>query len=129
MLSVTWVAIATLVVIALIAMMNGGGPSRLSKAAWVFAALSPMPLILTVAIPAAINMATSFNGGRAVYGFTVVGCLLSFVLLFTGVVLYFRSSLNGRRETLLIPATLLSAVPAMIIIFIYLFGFGGVLRR
>jgi hypothetical protein len=75
----------------------------------LFVALSPAPVLLTLAVP-------SLLGPRASNVVTAVGAVLSVVLVIAGSVLLFhRSRVDAGRDVRLLAALLLAAMPALMI--------------
>ncbi len=97
----------------------------------IFLAVSPLPMVLTLLVPVAINLVKGFKGaGMFVYEISMIGCWVSLALLVAGTcVTVWASMTKSRMVPTLVLSTLLAGLPAIMLLFIYLYGFGGVLNH
>ena len=131
MLSVVIIVVA-FVLVSMVVAAGQGSQSRFAtdRIDRAFVLSSPLPLVITLIVPIVFSLATSFQSNRFVSSISVVGCYLSVLFLLFGLFLYARAKLRGSKDSMiLIPATILASIPALILIFVFLFGFGGVMRH
>ena len=95
----------------------------------LFVLASPLPIVLTLIVPLAINILTNFRASKALHLITIYGCVASVGLTFIGIVLSGKKSTVPSRRYVVMVATLLAAIPAlMLLLFYLLWGMIGALR-
>lgn len=94
------------------------------NATLIFIFVSPVPFLLTVVIPAALNVALNFSpSGRYPNIFiTRIGIALSGLLILAGPNLAVRSALKGQRVAVfwIVLATMIAGFPAAVFCLSYL---------
>jgi hypothetical protein len=95
----------------------------------LFVLASPLPIVLTLIVPLAINILTNFRASEALHLITIYGCVASVGLTLIGIVLSGKKSTVPSRRYVVMVATLLAAIPAlMLLLFYLLWGMIGALR-
>jgi hypothetical protein len=95
----------------------------------LFVLASPLPILLTLIVPLAINILTNFRASKALHLITICGCVASVGLTLLGIALSGKKSTVPSRRYVVMVATLLAAIPALMqLLFYLLWGVIGALR-